>query len=668
MADDTHDLAAGFPAPDETAWLARAKKALGGDSPEEALIWRGADGFEIRPLYRRRDLPQGRDPSGFPGFLPFWRGGRADGRGWEIGQRHAHPDPEVANRQILKDLERGVAAITLAVDPEGRCGTVVRSPADLAEALEGVDMSLAPVALEAGPYGPAAAAMLLAQWEEHGVAPEAACGALGLDPLGALAAEGRLGSDIGSALGELGALAAWLEDGYPHVSAVTVATRPYHSAGASEAQELGAMLATALAYLRAMEAARVAPEQAARRIAFTLTADVDLPLSVAKLRAARALWARLLKACGIDAPPPMSLAAETAPRMLTRRDPWTNILRASLAAFAATAGGASTVTVYPHDAAVGVPSDFARRIARNVQIILAEESHLGRVMDPAGGAYAFEALTRDLAARGWAEFQRIEGEGGMAASLSSGSIQSRIADVWKRRAAAIARRDEPVIGVSEYPDLDEAPIETDPADPAAAVAKAEARAGDRRPSGPGWSARIAAAREGAAVEALTANDPDATTIAALPSHRLGEAFEALRDRSDAILAETGSRPRVFLACLGPLAEHTARASWAQNLYAVGGIEAAIGSGGTDPKAIAAEFRKSGAAEAAICGPDALYGEHLTAVAEALEGAGARHLALIGEPGEREAAWRKAGVESFVHRGVDCVAFLKAVYDRLGEGQ
>lgn len=668
MADDTHDLAAGFPAPDETAWLARAKKALGGAVPDEALTWRGPDGLEIRPLYRRGDLPQGHDPSGFPGFDPVLRGSRADGRSWEIRQRHVHPDPAEANRQILKDLERGVAALTLGIDPEGRCGTVVRSKADLAEALEGVDLSLAPVVLEAGRYGPALAAMLLALWEERGVAAEAARGALGLDPLGALAAEGRLASDVESALGALGALARWLDEGYPHVSTAMVATRVYHSAGASEAQELGAMLATAAAYLRAMEQAGVAPEQAAGRIAFTLAADVDLMPTIAKFRAARALWARMLTACSVEALPPMSPAAETAPRMLARRDPWTNLLRTTLAAFAATAGGAPAVTVFPHDAACGVPSDFARRVARNVQIILAEESHLGRVMDPAGGAYAFEALTRELAERGWAEFQRIEAEGGMAASLAAGALQARIAEAWARRADAIARREAPVIGVSEYPDLGEASVETGPADPAAAIAKAKARAGLAQPSGRGWPALIDAAREDAAIERLAGNEGTPASAAALPAHRLGEAFEALRDRSDAVLAEAGARPRIYLACLGRLAEYTARASWAENLYAAGGIEAVIGSGGTDLPAIADEFRNSGAGEAAICGPDALYEEHVPTLAAALREVGARHLALVGKAGEQEAAWRKAGVESFAYMGIDCIAFLEAMYDRLGERQ
>lgn len=666
MADEFKKLAAGFPAPDEATWLARAEKALGGASVEEALSWRRSDGMKIRPLYRRRDLPEGADSSGFPGFAPCVRSSRADGRGWEIRQRHAHPDPEIANRQILKDLERGVMGLVLTLDPEGRRGTVVRSKADLARLLDGVDLALAPVTLDAGINATAAAAMLLALWREQGIEPAAASGHLGLDPLASLAGVGRLGASVETSLEEMGSLAVHLTERWPNVSAAMVSTRAYHSAGASEAQELGAMLATAVAYLRAMETAGLTLDAAAGRIAFTLTADADLPLTIAKLRAARALWTRVLAACGVSTPSSMHLAAETAARLLSRRDPWVNILRATTAAFAAAAAGVEAITVDPHDAALGVPSDFARRIARNAQAILAEESHLGRVIDPAGGAYAFESLTRELAEQGWAEFQRIEGEGGMAASLAAGAIQDRIGEVWKRRAKVIARREEPVIGVSEYPDLGEAPLDMERPDPAPLRETAQARASRARPVDRSWPDLVKAAREGAAIEALSGEDEAAAEIDPLPAHRLAEAFEALRDRSDAILAETGARPRIFLACLGLLAEHTARATWARNLYAAGGIEAVAGSGGTDMDAIVAAWRESGADEAVLCGSDAAYEAHAEALAPALARAGAAHIALLGKPGEREADWRSAGIESFVHRGIDCVTLLEAVYRRMGE--
>jgi len=669
MPEEIRRLSEAFAAPSHSDWQRRVEQALRGRGDADSLTSRSFDGLAVRPLYRRADLPEMADPSGFPGFLPHLRGTCADGRGWQVRQRHAHPDPGAANRQILKDLERGVTAVTLAIDPDGRCGTVVRSKADLAEALDGVDMTLAPIALEAGRHGTAAAAMLLALWEEQDADPGAVRGHLGLDPLGALAAEGTCGNDPDGALTELGTLAGLLDERYPQATAATVSTRAYHSAGASEAQELGAMLATAVAYLRAMEAAGVAPAAAARRIAFTLMADADLPLTIAKLRAARALWAQILDACGIAGGQAMWMTAETAPRMLTRRDAWTNILRTSLAAFAAAAGGAEAITVHPHDSALGVPTDFARRISRNVQSILAEESHIGRVMDPAGGAFAFEALTRDLAQHGWAEFQRIESEGGMAASLAEGAVHGRIAEMWGRRAAAIARREEPVVGVSEYPDLGEQPVAADRPDPAPTIAKADSRAGDAAPADRSWSALIAAAGKGAALATLAGRGgAEATSVAPLPVHRLGEAFEALRDKSDSIFSETGTRPRVFLACLGSLAEHTARAGWAQALYAAGGIEAVAGTGGTEAQAIAEEWRNCGAAEAALCGPDALYVEHLAPVAEALKAAGARHLAMIGNPGNDAAAWTEAGVDEYLYAGIDVLSALEAIYARMGDGQ
>jgi len=669
MSETVRRLSEAFSAPSYEAWQKRVDKALRGRGDESALTAQTDDGIAIRPLDRRASLPEGEDPAGFPGFAPYLRGTRPAAAGWRIQQRHAHPDPAQANQQILKDLERGVGGVTLRIDPTGRCGTVVRSKTDLARALAGVDMRLAPVALDAGAQGPGAAALLLALWREQGLSGDSVQGHLGLDPLAALAGSGRIEGESAAALAQLGALARLTAEQYPRVTAAAVHTRAYHSAGASEAQELGAMLAAGVAYLRAMEDQSLAPDDAAGRIAFTVMADADVVLTIAKIRAARALWARVLEACGIGDAPAMHLAAETAPRMYTRIDPWSNILRATTAAFAAAVGGADAVAADPHDAALGPSSDFARRVARNLQLILAEESHIDQVIDPAGGAYPIERLTRDLAAAGWAEFQRIEAEGGLAASLETGKLQERIGAVRAQRAEAAARRREPVIGVSAYPSLEE-PADS-PAEPDldAITARAEHEASGAVPESSAWSALTAAAGAGAAIERLSEALSGAATAQALPSWRPAEPFEALRAKSDAVLARTGARPRVFLATLGEEAQVSARASWAANFLAAGGIEAVPGPGGTDAEATARAFEDSGCAEALVCGPDDLYIDRLGELARALGEAGARRVSVAGRPDEaHEAGWREAGVGEFVYEGVDVVAALEGFYARMGEAE
>jgi len=667
MSNDPRSLSEGFPAVAYEDWQQRVAEALRGRGDEETLASRTYDGLTVRPLYRRADMPDQSDPAGFPGFAAYLRGSAAAHPTWEIRQRHAHPDPDAANRQILKDLERGVGGVTLRVDPEGRCGSVIRSKADLAAALNRVDMTLAPVSLDAGAYASGAAALLLALWDEQGLSGDGVQGHLGLDPLGALAGGGRIAGDTASALTQTGALAALLAKRYPNATAVNVTSRPYHSGGASEGQELGAMLAAGVAYLRAMEAEGLVPEAAAGQIAFTLMADADVVLTIAKIRAARALWGRMLAACGVDSPPAMHLAAETAPRMYTRTDPWTNTLRATTAAFAAAVAGADAIAADPHDAAIGPSDAFARRIARNVQIILVEESHVAQVMDPAGGAYHVERLTRDLAEAAWAEFQRIEGEGGLEKSLAGGALQQRISKVRAQRAEAAARRSEPVIGVSAYPSLEDVAAEPMAADREAILARAEARTDPAMPADASWPALIAAARAGAGIVALNAALSGETTAEALPSWRPAARFEAFRANSDTVLERTSERPRVFLATLGNEAQFSPRATWAQNFYAVGGIETVAGPGGTEADAIARAFQKNGRAEAVICGPDALYAEHLAELALALKRAGVRHLTVAGRPDtEKEQAWREAGVDDFIYEGVDMPAVLEGFYARMGE--
>ena len=291
--------------------------------------------------------------------------------------------------------------------------------------------------------------------------------------------------------------------------------------------------------------------------------------------------------------------AVTSTVMMTQRDPWVNMLRTTVACLAAGVGGADAVTVLPFDSALGLPDDFARRIARNTQAILLDESNLARVIDPAGGSWYVEQLTDQLARAAWDWFQQVERAGGQQAALRSGLIAGRIAENWAKRSADLARRREPITGVSEFPNLGERPVARDPA-----------------PARPGGG---------------------------LPRVRRAEAFEALRSRSDAILAATGARPAMVLAALGPAAVYTARSSFAANLFQAGGIETALveveATGQPDLQALADAFTASGARVACICSSDALYAEYGEAAAAALKAAGARYVVLAGRPGDRREAYQ-----------------------------
>lgn len=569
MSEDPLALASEFAAVTRADWLDAVGKVLKGAPLEDALVKRTHDGVAVLPLYTAQDRPSVA-PSSF------------GGRNWDIRTAYDASDVTAANAAILDDLERGASAITLSF----RDGAP-NSVDEMDRLLDGVFLDMAPVAVEAGAAFRAAAELLQALWERRGIASEKALGAFNADPIGISA----------QSIADAAELARETAAKYPGVTSIAVDTHRYHAAGASEAREVAAGLATGVAYLRAMEAAGLAPEEAARQIVFTLAADADLFLTIAKFRAFRRAWASVLGACGVAEPAPARIEAVTAWRMMTRTDPWVNILRTTAAAFAGGVAGADAILVRPFDSASGAPDGFSRRIARNIQIILQEESGLGQVLDPAAGSYAIERLTADLADAAWAAFQAIEGAGGMAAALESGLVQGQIAEACAALEADVATRKRGITGTSRFPNPDES-----------------------------------------ALEPLASSGPP----------RLSEPFEALRARG---------RPTVFLATLGPQAQFGPRATWAQNLFAAGGIEAVAGPGGTDPAAIAAAFAESGTRLAVLCGPDALYADHLVPVAEALKAAGVMRLYVAGDPGAQADA-----VDEVLTEGVNVLEALGRAWE------
>ncbi|MFB9832927.1 methylmalonyl-CoA mutase family protein, partial [Actinoallomurus acaciae] len=562
ISEDVFAMGAEFPPVSREQWhrlvegvLAKSgKPGLTGPEAEQALATEVEDGLWVRPLYTADDTAPA---PGRPGFAPFVRGGRVQGSavsGWDVRQRHSHPDPRRTNEAILADLENGVTSLWLTA---GGSGLPV---AALSDALKGVHLDLAGVVLDAGADFAAAARGLFALYTE-GPAPvpeRGGTGNLGADPLGLLARTGR-DADTTRLLDEAALLAARCAEEFPGVRALTVDALPYHDAGASTAQELGLSLSTAVAYLRALTRSGLTVDQAAGQLEFRYAASADQFLTIAKLRAARRLWSRVAEVCGIG---PAGAAqrqhAVTSGVMMTERDPWVNLLRTTVACLGAGVGGADAITVLPFDSALGLPDDFARRIARNTQAILLDESNLARVIDPAGGSWYVERLTDQLARAAWDWFQQVERAGGQHAALRGGSVAEWIARNWAGRSANLARRREAITGVSEFPDLGEKPLIREPA-----------------PARPGGG---------------------------LPQVRRSESFEALRSRSDAFLAATGARPRIALVTLGPTAVHTARSTFAANLFQAGGIETVRteAAGGSTERPGLGAFTASAARAACIC--------------------------------------------------------------------
>ncbi len=659
---DSPSLGADFPEADRAAWRALVESALKGADFEKVLTTPLAEGLRIQPIYAA-------DEGAFDTDAVTRHAGAADRVrfGWDVRQRHGHPDPEATNAAILTDLERGVTSIELVLDRSVRLadlpsaehadGVLAHTVDRLDTALNGVFLDAATVALRPGAAFEPAAALLAALWRRRGIAETDAHGHFGADPLGALAAEGKLHEPVDAAVARAARLAAHTHSTYPNATSLSVDSTPYHDAGADEAMDLAYAMATGVAYLRAMETEGLTPADAARQIQFTLPTGVDVFLGIAKLRAARMLWARVLEASDVaEEARGMRLHTTTAARNLSQRDTWVNMLRVTVATFAAGTGGADSITVPPYTDALGLPDGFARRAARNTQLLLLEESHLARVIDPAGGSWYVERLTQDLAQIAWEKFQEIERAGGMAQALTSGKIAEDCAAAWSTKERQVAKRRIELTGVNTFPKIDEVPADVVLPD-LSALAKA-ASAGlpalNRIAPEADFEARVAAAYDGASVADLTPEGA-AVSIQPLTAHRLGEAFEALRDACDA--AE--SRPTATLIEIGRPADYTARATFTRNYLGAGGI------GAEDMEIATADDLSTVTGLAVICSSDKLYDDQAEAVARALKTGGATRVLLAGRPGEREHALRDAGVDGFIFAGDDTLAMLRGMLTEMG---
>ncbi len=560
---------------------------------------------------RARSSSAGADSDlGYPGVTPFTRGSTLRTgtiHAWDITQLHEDPDVGFSNAAVLADLARGATSLWLRVDPDAIAA------ADVAGVLAGVLPELARLRVSSRTDQAAAADALAGFWRASGKAAEVG-GSLGLDALGHAALTG--------AAPEFGPQRHWVATTlaeFPKARAIAVDSLVYDDAGAGDVDVLAFAIATGVEYLRDLEQAGIAPATAFGQIAFRVPANADQFMTIARLRALRRLWARVGEVSGVPAEARGAVQlAVTSWRMITRDDPWVNLLRGTIATFAAAAGGAESITVLPHDTAWGLPTEFSRRMARNIQLLAAEESNIGRVADPAGGSWYVESLTDQLAERAWARFGEIEAAGGMAAALADGRVADWIGGTVAARGVRLANRRQPITGVSMFPGANEAPL-------------------DARPR------------------------PEAPPLGGLAPRRDSEVFEALRDR----VAAAATEPTVLLACLGARRDFGPREQFTANVLQVAGIAHPSSEGGTASE-IVERVRAAGASIVILCSSAKVYAAQAIEVAAALKAAGVTKVLIAGrrtETGDPDAA---AVIDGEIFDGMDVAGFLAGTLDELGE--
>lgn len=677
------DLHSSFPSPfpptSYERWREDAEAGLKGAPFDRALITPTHEGISLAPLYTREDSPAP-DAAGFPGFAPFTRGCALPGpapEGWEIHQPINHPDLKEAQAQLRAHLERGVQSLWLQLgDSFALASTAAAWPQNGVECttlphLRGLARALkdagAPVSVETGANPLAGLALLVSTPDAQPLEG----GALNTDPLGTLATTGSLPGSLKEVYNQLACVTSWADKRGAPLRTVTVSTTPYHRAGATAVQELAYGISTGVTYLRELTDRGLELDALLPRISFRFSIGRSFFMELAKLRAARMLWSKVTQACGVSGG--MHIHGETSSFTQTKRDPFVNLLRGTSATFAAAAGGANQISTTPFDAALGLSDDFGHRLAAHTQVVLAEEAHLGAVIDPGGGSWYIESLTNSLAEQAWQLFTELEGEGGITAALESGEIHQALQQAWDQKRDAVEHRRDAITGVSEFPHLGEEPLSRPPS---AAPAAPPAKVDDARLS----PSRVAPLRDAidqcspeavplllgclgeaasldAVFQALWANT-GAVHIEPIPTRRLAEPFEELRDQSDRHLIHTGARPTAFLANLGPTAEHKARSTFAQSFLAAGGIEGINTGGYNTEKDLGAAFLASGATIAVLCSSDQRYATHAEAAARALRAAGAGTIVLAGRPSKNPEGFTTAGVDHFIFRGCNATKILR----------
>jgi methylmalonyl-CoA mutase len=623
-----------FPAATPADWRKVAEESLAGVPFEKKLITRTPEGIDLQPIYTQEDTA--RLPEAWPGLPPYVRGTDPLGQraaGWHICQEPDASDPAAFNAALLCDLQRGQNAVSLPLQPVAPRGLKLFAVEDVDRVLQGVDLAAVPLFTQAGASAPAVVALLSAWLAKKNRPATDLHGAVLADPLGELLTTGSLPVSLDQADDAMAQLVRQVQREGLALRTLGINAAQWAEAGANAVQELAFALATGVEYLRALDQRGLTADEAGPRFLFTYALGSNLFMEIAKLRAARLLWARAVGAAG-GGPEAQRLVCHgrTTRWNKTVLDPHVNLLRTTTEAFAGIVGGCAGLQVGTFDECIRPPDDFSRRLARNIQIILAEECQLGRVVDPAGGSWYVETLTVQLAAKAWTLFQDIERRGGMGAALKAGYPQGLVEKTAADRQAATETRRDGIIGTNLHPNLRE---------------------------------KLPAAMAIQPTQAVVAG---AVTVKALVPRRRAEPFEALRRRTEALLARTGARPKVFLATFGSRKQHAARAEFSAGFFAAGGFDTVSAKSSDTPEAAAQAALASGAAVVVLCSTDETYPVLVPPCAQALKAAAKPPVVVLaGLPAtpELQQQFKSAGVDEFIHIRANCAKLLAGVLDQLG---
>ena len=668
------------------------------------------EGIRLKPIYRREDIAGLLHVDSLPGFAPFVRGAHASGyvrQPWNISQEIAFSSSREFNHAAGNSISRGLNAHNMVLDqatrdghdpdwalPEqvGSGGLSVATLQDLDQALDGIDLHTTSLFIRSGASAMPFAAVLVALARKRKTTLTALRGCIEMDPLGVLAHQGKLPQSLEGAYREMAALTRWATNHAPHLQTSCVHSRAWHESGANAVQELAFALATAVEYLRAMDRRGLGVDQVAPSIRFAITVGVNFFMEIAKLRALRMLWSRVTAALGASSTSQaLSLHVRTSQWNKTVYDPYNNMLRATVEAFAGVLGGCDSMQVGAFDEVFRRPDDFSLRIARNTQLVLQKECHLNHIIDPAGGSWFVENLTAELAQKAWALFQEVEKLGGMEAAMRAEFPQKTVAAMAAEKIKSVNRRRVSIVGVNQYANPKEKPLER-PAEDATAFHKRRVQqVSSHRTSLEEDQSEIvleklakvvetkgadlfeacveavgAGATLGEITRAVRISDSPCAPVSPVCITRAAAALESLRAATDRFVAAGQERPRAFLCNMGPLRDHKARADFSRGFLSVAGYELLSPAGFKTPEEAAEAFAEANAKIAVICSTDDNYPALVPPLVQALRAKKPEALILLaGYPQNQLEAHKKSGIDDFIHLRADALEVLSQIHQKLG---
>ena len=691
-----------FTPPTDEEWKAACEALLKGAPFEKKMFTKTYEGITFDPMYTRKHTEDILPKGVMPGMGDYLRGVDAAGyigKPWGIAQACDETLPAENNELLRHEHDKGATIYHIVLDTASRTGvdarqaetvgdtgTSVTTVEDMHVLLTGLDLAKFPLYVYAGANAVPLLALVAAARRASGEDMAEVRGIVGADPIGALAADGKLPASLDAHYDSLAAAARWATVNAPHLRTVFVRSDVYSNGGANDVQEVASVLATATAYLRALCERGLTIDEAASQIAFAFSMGANFFLQIAKLRAVRPLWAQIVGAFGGSAEAQkMRIHARPALFFKTIYDPYVNMLRNTTEIFSGVVGGIDSFESAPFDEPIRKGDEFSRRIARNVQIMLQEEFGLLQPIDPAGGSWAVETLTRQMKEKIWAEFQRIEKEGGIIAALRAGSLQESVAAVLAARFKNADLRRDRIVGNNMYPNMTETLLETRAEDTAALKAQRtadidaylsdidvkhrdEALASLRQAHS--VDNAVEAALAGATIaELMTAvtEGNGAETVTAIAPHRWSERFEALRQRTEEYKAEKNDNVKIFLANMGPIPQHKARADFTTGFLQVGAFEVLGNDGFKTIEEAADAARASGADAVVICSTDATYPEIVPALAPKLHEVlpNARVFLAGAAPKDLLETYKEAGIDEYISVRANCYEILESLQKQKG---